>query len=197
MIENTENTLIYDIGSTPASSFQFNIPFFENGDLECYYRPPGGKEIKLTSGTDFTVRQQASYGSGGIVDVTYPVASGGKLAIVRVVPETQTLALPDHGKLPSTALERQLDRTIVMIQQLRYDLSLTVKGDYTGNDITWNKDFNINGSLVVSGGATISGGLTVYGGALLYAEDSRGWAESEQHPRGLVVRRFVSSSGNN
>lgn len=126
MVEQTENKMIYVVGSNPV--FAFNIRFFAPSEIRCYLG-----ETELVNGVDFTVEAKNDYSTGANVTLNtgtenVPVLPLGKrLAIMRVLPFVQQLNLPEYGKLPSEPVEYQFDKIIMICQQLREEVERCVK----------------------------------------------------------------------
>lgn len=126
MVEQTENKMIYVVGSNPV--FAFNIRFFAPSEIRCYLG-----ETELVNGVDFTIEAKNDYSTGANVTLNtgtenVPVLPLGKrLAIMRVLPFVQQLNLPEYGKLPSEPVEYQFDKIIMICQQLREEVERCVK----------------------------------------------------------------------
>ena len=135
MIENTNCKVTYTVGESAVFSFPYR--FFNASDIQCYLYTPGSEsEEVLVRNTDFSVEVKSDYSSGAEITLLRdPLPVGSKFTILRSVPITQTLALPLLGKLPSAALEVQLDRLVMMLQQLEEQLRLCIKIPY-GSSIT-------------------------------------------------------------
>lgn len=123
MIETTDNKVVYVVGSDPV--FTFPIPFFSAGDIHCYLNDGVG-ETELVRGIDFVVEVKEDYTSGANVELR-EIVPGSRLTIMREIPLTQDVNLPEYGKIPSTALETQLDKTIMIAQQMKEELDRSVK----------------------------------------------------------------------
>jgi hypothetical protein len=136
MIESLENKAVFTVGS--SNQFAFNIPFYDPESIKCYLGDPEhGSEIELVQGVDFTVEQKSDYSHGAnITLLVSPLPSGQNLAIVRELELVQQLNLPNNGKLPSEALETQLDKFIMICQQLTAELSRAVKVGVTSGDVS-------------------------------------------------------------
>ena len=128
MLETTDNKLIFDIGED--RTYIFNIRFFEEGDLEVYLQDQDGIADLLTYGQDYTVGMlegAVDYSSGGKVTLLQePLSTSRKLIILRKIPATQTLSLPEFGRLPSRSLEMCLDRLVMISQQIMEKLDRAV-----------------------------------------------------------------------
>jgi len=118
MIETTENKMSYVVAADPV--FAFPIPFFEPGNIHCYlYDPETEVETELVRGTDFSVQVKSDYSSGANITLLGTLIPGRKLTIAREMSLTQDVNLPEYGKLPTNALEMQLDKFIMICQQLK------------------------------------------------------------------------------
>ena len=104
MLETTSNKIVYEIKSD-SKIFAFPIRFFQPSDIVCYL-----DNVELENGVDFSVETKTDYSSGANITLNIPVSAGSKLAILRILPEIQETSLPEYGKLPSTSLEKQLDK---------------------------------------------------------------------------------------
>ena len=116
MIETTTNKVVYVTADNPV--FAFPLPFFAPSDIHCYLYD-GDKETELVRGSDFSVEVKDNYADGATVTLLGTLVPGRKLTIAREVPLTQSVNLPEYGKIPSAALEKQLDKFIMICQQLR------------------------------------------------------------------------------
>ena len=138
MIETTESKVTYAITEGTGNVFTFAVPFFTETDIHAYLFSDDS-ETELVRGTDFAVSYldgKTDYTEGGTVTVTADLPVGSLLTIAREVPATQNLALAEYGKLPSAPIEKQLDRTIMVCQQLRDTLGravLSPRGEEVGD----------------------------------------------------------------
>ncbi|MEZ6852118.1 hypothetical protein [Halodesulfovibrio aestuarii] len=109
MLENNKNavTVIYSGGD-----IQVPFLFFDAADLMVLY-----EIMPKTLGTDYTVAGAGNEGGGKITLVNPPV-DGTRVTVLRKVDFTQLLQVPANGILPEGALNRALDRIVMMVQQL-------------------------------------------------------------------------------
>ena len=134
MIEDVVNREQYVVRA--GKVFQFPHRFFRKGDIEVWLEGNGGS-VKLVSGLDYEVETKEDYSSGAEITLktgtaNVPVLPTGKtLTILRMVPYTQGTSLPLNGKLPSKAVESQLDHIVAGMQQLAEGLRRSVKVDPT------------------------------------------------------------------
>ena len=63
-----------------------------------------------------------------------PLPDGQTFTIVREMAITQGVSLPNTGKLPTLSLEKQLDRQIMICQQLKEAQTRTVKLPITSTE---------------------------------------------------------------
>ncbi len=138
MIENQDSKRIFTVGTSAV--FPFNVRFFKPDNLRCYLENGQGNSELLTLDVDYSVEVKASYLSGATVRLLrYPLPSGKKLVIQRILPLTQDISLPNGGKLPSESLEYQLDKVVMMLQQLQEAINRAVIGDpISGNQYDWD-----------------------------------------------------------
>lgn len=120
MLETTSNKIVYEIKSD-SKIFAFPIRFFQPSDIVCYL-----DNVELENGVDFSVETKTDYSSGANITLNIPVSAGSKLAILRILPEIQETSLPEYGKLPSSSLEKQLDKIVMICQQLKEVLDRAV-----------------------------------------------------------------------
>ena len=123
MIETTNNKVVYTVANNPV--FAFPIRILSTSDVHCYLNTDD-TVTELVRGTDFSVESIGDYSRGVNVRLLGTLIPGSKLTITRVVPMTQDVNLPTWGKIPSAALERQLDKIVMIAQQLRETLDRTL-----------------------------------------------------------------------
>lgn len=109
MLENNTNavTVIYSGGD-----IQVPFLFYDADDLVVLY-----EITPKILGTDYTVTGAGSE-AGGKVTLVSPPANGTRVSVIRKVEFTQLLQIPANGIIPEGALNRALDRIVMMIQQL-------------------------------------------------------------------------------
>ena len=128
MVETTENKLIFQVGTERV--YPFPIRFFSPGDIHCYINI-NGVERELDS-TEYSIAHKEDYSSGSNVTLLLdPLPLGATFAIIRRLPITQNLALPMNGKLPSSAMEKNFDRIVMICQQLLEEISRCISVDPT------------------------------------------------------------------
>lgn len=123
MLENENNTMNFVIGA--GNIFQFTIRFNEPSEIHCYLSD-GTVSRELTS-VEFSVEAKTSYENGADITLLItPIPTGKTLIVERKVPYKQMTSLPNAGKLPSETLEVQLDKLVMMMQQMKDALSRSV-----------------------------------------------------------------------
>lgn len=120
------------LGNGSQTAWPFTFKVFAAGDVQVTIANSAGVETVLVLGTDYSVSLNANQETspGGIV--TYPLSgsalpAGSVLAIIGDLDYDQPLDLPSGGNFSPTALENQLDRSTMQIQQLREEMNRTAK----------------------------------------------------------------------
>lgn len=128
------------LGNGTATSFAFTFKVFSSADILVTLADSAGVETVLVLDTDFTVTLNANQDTSPGGSITYPItgaplAVGSSLSIVGDLDYDQPYDIPAGGNFSPLALENQLDRTIMQIQQLdeRIDraLLLPVNSSFT------------------------------------------------------------------
>jgi hypothetical protein len=111
-------------GNGVTTVFPYTFKIFAAADLLVTKIDLAGAETTLVINTDYTVDGVLAE-SGGNVTLTTALAGDGtdtgsnRLVIRRVLDETQTLDLRRTGLISADALERALDRAVMLIQQIQ------------------------------------------------------------------------------
>lgn len=108
---------------TGQKTFTFGFLIFEEGDVVVSVAAEAnGESSTLEQGTDYTVSmnsdQEASPGGSITLTSATGLADGAVLAIGSAVDYTQTLDLTNYTRFPPERISTELDRIVVMIQQL-------------------------------------------------------------------------------
>ncbi len=111
-------------GNGSTTSFPFTFKVFAAADIAVTIANSLGVETALVLDTDYSVSLNANQETSPGGTITYPIsgtplATGSVLAIVGDLDYDQPLDLPSGGNFSPLALENQLDRTVMQIQQLR------------------------------------------------------------------------------
>lgn len=145
------------LGNGAQTSWPFTFKVFAAADIQVTVANVLGVETLLTLGTDYTVTLNGDQQNSPGGTVTYPItgsplAAGGRLTITGYVDFDQQLDLPEGGNFSPAALENQLDRIVMQVQQLREsinravqvgvttDVAVTLPPPAPSRLIAWNQD---------------------------------------------------------
>ena len=135
MLTSAESVMRFSVSS--ASAYPFTLRFFDASNIHVYWESTAGASIELQRGVDFSVESKDDYTLGANIIMLRQLTFGTKIAIKRVLPPIQELALPNAGKLPSESLETQLDKFTMMLQQLEESVGRKLDGtDINGASAT-------------------------------------------------------------
>ena len=138
MIETTESKITHIVGATRV--YPFPAPYIDPAYLTCYLTENGN--IRKLSDAEFSVSPVEESDGANITLKLNPNPEGALLTVMRILPIVQMLDLPNSGKLPAESLEIQLDKIIMICQQLREMLSRVVTVP-PGVDATWEELMNL------------------------------------------------------
>jgi hypothetical protein len=120
-------------GNGSATSFAFTFKVFSTADILVTLADSSGIETALVLDTHYTVTLNANQDTSPGGSITYPITGsplpvGAKLTIVGDLDFDQPLDIPAGGNFSPIALENELDRIVMQIQQLdeRVDRSITL-----------------------------------------------------------------------
>lgn len=124
-------------GSQTAWPFTFKV--FAASDVKVTIANSEGVETQLAINTDYTVTLNSNQETSPGGSVTYPVsgsalAVGSVLSIVGDVDYDQQLDIPSGGNFSPLALENQLDRATMQIQQLKEEVDRSAKLPVTNDN---------------------------------------------------------------
>lgn len=128
MIESQDSKVVYRVSGERV--FPFPYSFYDPEDLQVWLADDeeSNNNRRLTIGSDYSVELKEDYQSGSEIILSDAEEFEGKyLTIIRVLPLVQKTSLPNNGKLPSAALEKQLDKLVMILQQLEEKLARCVK----------------------------------------------------------------------
>lgn len=110
----------YD-GNDVALTFPYAFKVFSKTDLRVWLETPAGVQSLLVVDTDYlvTINADQNAAPGGNVALPTPLAAGYRLFISTQVPALQPLRLTNSGGFYPGAIETELDRLTVLIQQLQ------------------------------------------------------------------------------
>ena len=111
------------LGTGAQTAWPFTFKVFATADVAVTIADSLGAETALVLDTDYSVTLNANQETSPGGTVTYPIsgsplAVGSKLSIIGDLDYDQPLDLPSGGNFSPLALENQLDRTIMQVQQL-------------------------------------------------------------------------------
>lgn len=150
---------------TGGSSFPFDFTVFEDADIQVVVTDADGVETTLALGVDYTVTRNADQKVDPGGEVSYASLAGGEsLTIIGNVAYEQGVELPVGGNFNATIVQQALDRAVILIQQLREQLSrailqpisttlanLTIPDPEEGSFLRWASGKLVNSALVTSG----------------------------------------------
>lgn len=130
------------LGTGAQTTWPFTFKVFAATDIAVTIADSLGVETTLTYGVHYTVTLNTNQETSPGGTVTYPISGsplpvGSRLVIVGNLPYDQPLDLPAGGNFSPLALENQLDRTVMQIQQLAektsraLQVSITTDADVT------------------------------------------------------------------
>ena len=186
-LATTNNRKDY-VGDNSQTVFPYDFLVLDETHFEIYLN---GVLQALT--TDYTVSGVLDESGGDITFVTAP-GNGVAVLVLRVVPSTQTVDLPNTGSFPSTTVEQQgLDKQVMLVQQLEEETGRAIKLpkeslltdiDFpipgAGNYLRWNAGgdaleavsaVNDSGSFLASGAGAVSRSVTSKLGDILSVKD--------------------------
>ena len=112
------------LGTGAQTAWPFTFKVFAATDIAVTIANSLGVETALVYGVDYNVTLNANQETSPGGTVTYPISgtplpTGSRLVIVGNLPYDQPLDLPAGGNFSPLALENELDRLTMQIQQLR------------------------------------------------------------------------------
>lgn len=131
-IPSTERKAGPLLGTGAQTTWPFTFKVFAEGDIKVTIMDDVGVETVLVLNTDYSVALNSNQETSPGGTVTYPIsgtplATGSTLTIVGDLDYDQPLDLPSGGNFSPTALENQLDRTVMQLQQLKEQVGRSVK----------------------------------------------------------------------
>lgn len=126
------------LGTGAQTTWPFTFKVFAATDIAVTIADSLGVETALVYGVDYTVTLNANQETSPGGTVTYPISgsplpTGSRLVIVGNLPYDQPLDLPSGGNFSPLAIENQLDRMVMQIQQLREQVGRAVQVRTTAN----------------------------------------------------------------
>jgi hypothetical protein len=130
------------LGTGAQTAWPFAFKVFAASDIAVTIATSLGVETALVLGSDYSVTLNSNQETSPGGTVTYPISgsalpSGSRLTIFGNLPYDQPLDLPSGGNFSPLALENQLDRLTMQIQQLREQVGRALQVSITTNaDVT-------------------------------------------------------------
>jgi hypothetical protein len=126
------------LGTGAQTTWPFTFKVFAATDIAVTIADSLGVETALVYGTDYNVTLNANQETSPGGTVTYPISgsalpTGSRLTIFGNLPYDQPLDLPSGGNFSPLALENELDRLTMQIQQLREQLGRSLQVSVTTN----------------------------------------------------------------
>jgi glycerophosphoryl diester phosphodiesterase len=136
------------LGNGSTTAFPFTFKVFAASDVAVTIADSAEVETALVLGADYSVTLNANQETSPGGTVTYPIsgsplATGHRLSIVGALGYDQPLDLPSGGNFSPVALENQLDRATMQIQQLKEQVDRSAKLPVT-YDLADLADFTAN-----------------------------------------------------
>lgn len=126
------------LGDGSQTAWPFTFKVFSTSDVAVTIANALGVETTLVLDTDYSVSLNANQNTSPGGTVTYPISgaalpSGSVLTIAGDVDYDQALAVPTGGNFNPTTMERQLDRMVMQIQQLREQINRAIRVGVTSD----------------------------------------------------------------
>ena len=126
------------LGTGAQTAWPFTFKVFAAADIAVTIANSAGTETPLVLGTDYSVTLNPNQDTSPGGTVTYPIsgtplAVGSKLSIVGDIDYDQPLDLPSGGNFSPLALENELDRVVMQIQQLSEESDRAVRVPVTSD----------------------------------------------------------------
>lgn len=118
-------------GNGVQTAFPFSFKIIATTDVKVTQADVTGAETVLSSGYTVTMNSDQNATPGGTVTLSTALPTNYKISLTGNLPYDQTLSLPGGGNFNPTALETDLDRTVMQIQQLREAISRAVQVSVT------------------------------------------------------------------
>lgn len=116
-LASSTNTVSYTISGTLNEQFTVPFLFYANAELKVYSTDSDGTVTNYTLGTHYNVSGAGDTSGGTVTWIGTPTA-GDTMTIDRWVDPLQPTDLPLTGKLDTASVETQLDRIVMMVQQV-------------------------------------------------------------------------------
>jgi hypothetical protein len=105
-------------GTGVQTVFPFSFKIFASTDIKVVVADAAGSETTLSTGYTVSMNADQVASPGGNVTLSAALTTGYKLSVLGNLPYDQTLALPGGGNFNPVALENDLDRLAMQVQQV-------------------------------------------------------------------------------
>jgi hypothetical protein len=127
------------LGTGSQTAWPFTFKVFAASDVAVTIANSSGVETALELDTDYSVSLNANQESSPGGTVTYPISgsalpAGSKLSITGDIEYDQGYDIPSGGNFNPVALENQLDRATMQIQQLKEEIDRAAKLPVTNGE---------------------------------------------------------------
>jgi hypothetical protein len=161
-VSTTTNRVQYN-GDGSSYIFAYTFRIIESSHLYVIYTDADGVDTTWTENNQYSVTNVGEETGGNVVvEEAYIPADGTKLTLYREVPETQETDYVENDPFHADTVETDLDRTIMIIQQLSEGLDGCIQISTTDNsnpDLTIPSEEDRAGKLL---GFDEDGDVTVY-----------------------------------
>lgn len=110
-------------GNGVTTEFSFPLRFLEDEDLQVVVADANGVETVMELDVDYTVTGAGDPSGGSAVFIDPPDVGTNNVTIRRLTLPTQTVDLEDGSRVPGDTLEEQLDRIVMVAQDLKRQLA--------------------------------------------------------------------------
>jgi hypothetical protein len=113
------------VASAGQTVFSFDFPVYGTDDI-AVVRNRGGTETALTPGAEFSVAGVGEQG-GGTITLAAPAQAGDLFVVASAQAYQRAAQFSDGGDFTAAALEAELNRVTIAVQQLKRDLAKHVR----------------------------------------------------------------------
>jgi len=163
MTLSTQTNKVQYTCNSGTDTFPYTFEIIQSADLYVIYTDLAGTDHQWTENTEYIVTNVGEeYGGNVVVDALYVPASGTVLTIYREVPLTQESDYVENDPFHADTLETDLDRIIMITQQLDEQFSRVLQLNITDGS---NPDMtipNLEDRSETILGFDENGDLTVY-----------------------------------
>ncbi|WP_369952265.1 glycosyl hydrolase family 28-related protein [Ralstonia syzygii] len=150
------------LGDGIATSFPFTFKIFTKNDIQVALTNSSGAETQLVLDSDYSVavNSDQTVSPGGTVTYPAKLAIGYKLTITGALQNLQPTSLPNNGPWYPKTVEDSLDRTVILVQQLKEQVDRSVKINVSDTSLTPLPSAGARANALV--GFDASGNISLY-----------------------------------